>query len=333
MRIPGSLLRRRKGTSRHAAHAARRPISSTSPSSSAPGDGVEAYLEPRTTVTDTTVVLVAATGEWTRRRVDGPDGAAVVREEARDPALRRRQGRLSAADARLDRAPQGRGHRLPMTCRVGAERHRHVSAAASCSTAAMIVRTPAPVPPFGRVAVRRAGVERRPGDVEVHPRQPVRHELGEEPAADEHAGPTARSARSSMSATGESSPGAVRRAAASPRPPRRRRCPRPRPRRASPARPSRRSRAVPSATSCAPVSVDNSIRRSGSSSAARVIASARTSRPSASVSATSTVLPSRSVRTSEGRYDDARRHVLGHRHGGGHRHRQLQRGDARACSR
>jgi hypothetical protein len=38
--------------------------------------GVEAFLEPRTTVTDTTVVLVAATGEWTRRRVDGPDGAA-----------------------------------------------------------------------------------------------------------------------------------------------------------------------------------------------------------------------------------------------------------------
>ena len=37
--------------------------------------GVEAYLEPRTAVTDTTVVLVAADGEWTRRRVDGPDGA------------------------------------------------------------------------------------------------------------------------------------------------------------------------------------------------------------------------------------------------------------------
>jgi hypothetical protein len=37
--------------------------------------GVEAYLEPRTAVTETTVVLVAATGEWTRRRVDGPDGA------------------------------------------------------------------------------------------------------------------------------------------------------------------------------------------------------------------------------------------------------------------
>src|ERR1700760_3233435 len=37
--------------------------------------GVEAYLEPRTTVTDTTVVLVAASGEWTRRRVDGARAA------------------------------------------------------------------------------------------------------------------------------------------------------------------------------------------------------------------------------------------------------------------
>ncbi|SDJ12985.1 hypothetical protein SAMN05444157_1893 [Frankineae bacterium MT45] len=39
-------------------------------------DGVEAYLEPRTAVTETTVVLVAASGEWTRRRVDGADGAS-----------------------------------------------------------------------------------------------------------------------------------------------------------------------------------------------------------------------------------------------------------------
>jgi hypothetical protein len=38
--------------------------------------GVEAYVEPRTTVTDTTILLVAGDGEWTRRRVDGPDGAA-----------------------------------------------------------------------------------------------------------------------------------------------------------------------------------------------------------------------------------------------------------------
>ena len=33
--------------------------------------GVEAYLEPRTVVTETTVVLVASSGEWTRRRVEG----------------------------------------------------------------------------------------------------------------------------------------------------------------------------------------------------------------------------------------------------------------------
>ncbi|MBX6357586.1 MAG: hypothetical protein IRZ05_17260 [Micromonosporaceae bacterium] len=37
--------------------------------------GVEAYLEPRTTVTETTILLVASDGEWTRRRIDGPEGA------------------------------------------------------------------------------------------------------------------------------------------------------------------------------------------------------------------------------------------------------------------
>ncbi|MGI8723174.1 MAG: oxidoreductase [Geodermatophilaceae bacterium] len=37
--------------------------------------GVEAYVEPRTAVTEATVVFVAADGEWTRRRIDGPDGA------------------------------------------------------------------------------------------------------------------------------------------------------------------------------------------------------------------------------------------------------------------
>jgi hypothetical protein len=37
--------------------------------------GVEAYLEPRTTVTETTVLLVASTGEWTRRRVPGVEAA------------------------------------------------------------------------------------------------------------------------------------------------------------------------------------------------------------------------------------------------------------------
>jgi hypothetical protein len=37
--------------------------------------GVEAFIEPRTMVTETTVLLIAHDGEWTRRRVDGPDGA------------------------------------------------------------------------------------------------------------------------------------------------------------------------------------------------------------------------------------------------------------------
>lgn len=36
--------------------------------------GVEAYVEPRTNVTATTVMLVATDGEWTRRRV--PDEKA-----------------------------------------------------------------------------------------------------------------------------------------------------------------------------------------------------------------------------------------------------------------
>ena len=43
--------------------------------------GVEGYVEPRTAVTETTIVLVAADGEWTRRRIDGPD---VARRLSRD---------------------------------------------------------------------------------------------------------------------------------------------------------------------------------------------------------------------------------------------------------
>ena len=43
--------------------------------------GVEAFVEPRTTVTETTVVLVAVDGEWTRRRVPSPQ---VVHEWANE---------------------------------------------------------------------------------------------------------------------------------------------------------------------------------------------------------------------------------------------------------
>lgn len=37
--------------------------------------GVEGFIEPKTTVTEVTVVLVAADGQWTRRRVGGEAGA------------------------------------------------------------------------------------------------------------------------------------------------------------------------------------------------------------------------------------------------------------------
>jgi hypothetical protein len=36
---------------------------------------VEGFIEPRTTVTETTLLLVAHDGEWTRRRIDSPEGA------------------------------------------------------------------------------------------------------------------------------------------------------------------------------------------------------------------------------------------------------------------
>ena len=43
--------------------------------------GVEAYVEPRTNSTPTTVMLVATDGEWTRRRVpDGEAAAEIARE-------------------------------------------------------------------------------------------------------------------------------------------------------------------------------------------------------------------------------------------------------------
>jgi hypothetical protein len=37
--------------------------------------GVEGFIEPRTTVTETTLILIAFDGEWTRRRIGSPDDA------------------------------------------------------------------------------------------------------------------------------------------------------------------------------------------------------------------------------------------------------------------
>ncbi|MBG0568117.1 hypothetical protein [Actinoplanes aureus] len=35
--------------------------------------GVEGFIEPQTTVTETTLLLVAHDGEWTRRRIESPE--------------------------------------------------------------------------------------------------------------------------------------------------------------------------------------------------------------------------------------------------------------------
>ena len=48
-------------------------------------EGVEAFVEPRTTVTDTTMLLVAKDGEWTRRRIGGPDGARKLARKLKIP--------------------------------------------------------------------------------------------------------------------------------------------------------------------------------------------------------------------------------------------------------
>ncbi|TPG32583.1 oxidoreductase [Mycolicibacterium hodleri] len=47
--------------------------------------GVEAFIEPKTTVTEVTVVLVAADGEWTRRRAGGDKGARRLSDKLKIP--------------------------------------------------------------------------------------------------------------------------------------------------------------------------------------------------------------------------------------------------------
>lgn len=48
--------------------------------------GVEAYVEPQTIATESTLLLIAADGEWTRRRVAGPQAAWAVAEKLGLPA-------------------------------------------------------------------------------------------------------------------------------------------------------------------------------------------------------------------------------------------------------
>ena len=49
--------------------------------------GVEAYVEPGATVTDVTVVLVADTGEWIRRRAASPSAARQLAHQLGIPAF------------------------------------------------------------------------------------------------------------------------------------------------------------------------------------------------------------------------------------------------------
>ncbi|MGE2730351.1 oxidoreductase [Mycolicibacterium vaccae] len=81
--------------------------------------GVEAFVEPKTTVTPVTVVLVAADGEWTRRPTGGDAGARRLSKQLNIPVYdvqkvgypqrmrdydeRRRIERRRAAREELDR--------------------------------------------------------------------------------------------------------------------------------------------------------------------------------------------------------------------------------------
>jgi len=71
--------------------------------------GVEAFLEPATAVLPPTVLLVATTGEWTRRRIGDP---AVVRRLAEHLAVPVYDARLVGYPQRMrawnERARQGR---------------------------------------------------------------------------------------------------------------------------------------------------------------------------------------------------------------------------------
>ena len=64
-----ALFRRRRKTSAAGPRDAERAVLAHLREFATTRQGVEAYIEPVTNVTQTTMVLVAVTGEWTRRRV------------------------------------------------------------------------------------------------------------------------------------------------------------------------------------------------------------------------------------------------------------------------
>ena len=88
-------------------------LRSTWSSSSQTRRGVEAFLEPKTTVTEVTVLLIAHDGEWTRRRVPSVEAARAWGNKVGIPVYDVALVGYPQADARLQRAPQGDGRPDP----------------------------------------------------------------------------------------------------------------------------------------------------------------------------------------------------------------------------
>ena len=62
--------------------------------------GVEFYVEPETTATDTTVVAIAFDGEWTRRRVGTPKAAEKLARSCKVADLRRHRSPATRSEMR-----------------------------------------------------------------------------------------------------------------------------------------------------------------------------------------------------------------------------------------
>jgi hypothetical protein len=80
--------------------------------------GVEGFVEPRTVVSDTTLVMVARDGEWTRRRVPSPRAAHALCNDLQvpsyDAALVGYPARMRAWSARKRQDDLGlTGERVP----------------------------------------------------------------------------------------------------------------------------------------------------------------------------------------------------------------------------
>ncbi len=73
--------------------------------------GVEGFVEPQTSTTATTLVLVAGDGEWTRRRVDSPKAAFAFGTDESFSPTRWRFSRRGPNGGRRDTGSKGGGQR------------------------------------------------------------------------------------------------------------------------------------------------------------------------------------------------------------------------------